>query len=158
MEVDLLERIICFINKAGVTVKKISLTETTFLPGIKIHCGELLVDLERLEHPGDLLHEAGHIALMTSAEKRTLIGDLTPYRTPGNDDELAVILWSYAALISLEISPEVVFHDAGYKGDAQWLIEQLEGGNYIGLPLLVWMGLCTQDAYPKMKQWLREDS
>ena len=54
---------------------------------------------------------------------------------------MAVLLWSYAAAKKIGLAPEVVFHEDGYKGEAIWLREQFESKNYIGLPLLQWLGL-----------------
>ena len=33
------------------------------LPGLAIEHGAILVDEQRLSHPGDILHEAGHLAV-----------------------------------------------------------------------------------------------
>lgn len=158
MDNETLESIISFIEQVGIPVKKTTLLEATFVPGIKIHCGELLVDQKNLKQPGDLLHEAGHIAVMTPNERKEIKGDISLYRPPGVDDELAAILWSYAALTVLNLPANVVFHQDGYKGDSDWLIEQFEAGIYIGLHLLVWMELCDELEYPKMKHWLRGKS
>jgi hypothetical protein len=56
---------------------------------------------------------------------------------------------------------EYVIHDGGYHHDAEWLREQFANGNYIGLPLLVWMGFCKdpkkagKDGFPVMDKWVR---
>ena len=79
-------------------------------------------------------------------------------------EEIAAMLWSYAALTHLKLNPEIVFHPNGYKGSSSMFIENFTRGNYIGLPLLSWMGLCNvnvQDSdnepiFPKMKKWLRD--
>lgn len=57
--------------------------------------------------------------------------------------EMAVIAWSVAAALHLSISLTEVFHPEGYKGEWKWLMEQYESKNYIGLPLLQWMGLAA---------------
>jgi tRNA (cmo5U34)-methyltransferase len=147
--------ILDFLKEIGIATKKQTL-ENTFLPGIEINKGVLLYDTEKLQYPGDLLHEAGHIALMTEEERKIIVGNVKEYRSPGQDDELGVMLWSYAALKHLNIKTEVVFHPNGYKGDAQMLIDTYESANYKGLPLLVWMDLCEQSEFPKMKKWIRE--
>ena len=53
------------------------------------------------------------------------------------------------------VTAEVVQGEAGYKGESQWLIEELNAKNYIGLPLLTWMDLCTAEDFPVMKRWVR---
>ncbi|AEA44415.1 hypothetical protein [Fluviicola taffensis] len=155
------EKIICFIQEIGIQVVETELPDDCFLPGLAIEKNTILLDSERLKFPGDLLHEAGHLAV-TEAELRPLIGtnEMDP-EWPSDGDELAAILWSYAALKHLGLEPEVVFHPDGYKNESEWLIQQFQNGNYIGLPLFKWMGFCsssekgTEKPYPHMLKWLR---
>ena len=118
----------------------------------------IVVDEERLAYPGDILHEAGHIAVADPAERAQ--PSLSP--TPG--DEMATLAWSYAALRHLDLAPDIVFHPDGYKGDAAWLIETYSAGSYIGLPLLQCYGLTVEpkfaaergvEPFPHMLRWLR---
>jgi len=57
-----------------------------------------------------------------------------------------------------------VFHAAGYRGGAESLIENFEGGRYIGVPLLQAYGMTIEPRrakpdgpppYPHMLRWLR---
>ena len=59
-----------------------------------------------------MLHEAGHLAVMTP-KKRAKCGD-----NAGKNigEEIGAICWSYAALTHLGLDPTVVFHPQGYKG------------------------------------------
>ncbi|MBN7817094.1 hypothetical protein [Algoriphagus pacificus] len=148
-------QILTFLDEIGIHTISSSLEEETFLPGLKIDSGKLYYDPEKLKYPGDLLHEAGHIALMTAEEKETIIGNVKNYRSPSQDDEMGVMCWTYAALIHLGLPPEVVFHPDGYKGDSQMLIHEYTNGQYRGLPLLVWMDLTDYESFPKMKKWIR---
>jgi len=150
-----LAQIKAFLMEIGIPLKEEKLEENLFLPGLKIDKGTILYDPEKLKYPGDILHEAGHIALMTSEEKETIVGDVKSHRSPGQDDEMGVMCWSYAALVHLNIPIEIVFHPDGYKGDSQMLIMEYTNGHYRGLPLLVWMELCDYETFPKMKKWLR---
>jgi len=155
------EKIIQFLQEIGIQVVETELPDNCFLPGLSIEKNAILMDSSRLKFPGDLLHEAGHLAV-TSEELRPLIGteEMNP-DWPSDGDELAAILWSYAALTHLELKPEVVFHPQGYKNESEWLIQQFENENYIGLPLLEWMGFCSisgkEDVkpFPNMLKWLR---
>ena len=52
------------------------LPDACFLPGVRVDRGRLLVDEARLLYPGDLLHEAGHVAIMPAAERREREGDV----------------------------------------------------------------------------------
>lgn len=158
------ETIINFLENIGIRVIPTELDDDCFLPGLKLDKDTILMDTSRMKYPGDLLHEAGHLAV-TPAEQRQYIGtaEMDP-EWPTAGDELAAILWSYGALHFLNLPPELVFHPNGYKDESEWLIQSFEAGNYIGLPLLEWMGLChgperaKQEAtspFPQMIKWLR---
>ncbi len=154
-EPQLLARIVNFLNSIQISIVEKSLPNDTFLPGLRIEGGTILMDLKQLKYPGNLLHEAGHIA--TNEEtRRLLIG--TPQITADwqtDGDEIAAILWSYAAGTHLQLNLDIVFYPGGYKDGSEWLIEQFSSKNYIGLPLLEWMSLCTKEEFPKMNKWLR---
>jgi hypothetical protein len=155
------KKILQFLDQVGISVVETELPDNCFLPGLAIEKNAVLMDPERLKFPGDLLHEAGHLAV-TEEKLRPLIGtnEMDP-SWPSDGDELAAILWSYAALTHLDLDPEVVFHPEGYKNESEWLVRQFRDGNYIGLPLLEWMGFCTTSEkegvkpFPHMLKWLR---
>ena len=157
-----LVRIAHFIKEIGLSIHERQLPSDTFLPGILIDEGTIYYDSTKLKHPGDLLHEAGHLALMEPEKRALASGDLEPGNGLKPDSlEIGAILWSYAALTHLNIAPEIVFHEAGYKGASDWYIEAFRSGNYVGLPLLQWMGLCAKEdpnelPFPKMQKWVRE--
>lgn len=152
------DRLAGFVRDIGLPVRVCPLPEPTFLPGLDIRFGELLIDEGRLAYPGDILHEAGHIAVADPAERQLEKLD------PGPGDEMATIAWSFAAARHLDIPLEVVFHPEGYKGDAGALIENFSTGHYIGVPLLQLYGLSLEprlaaeagvDPFPHMLRWLR---
>ncbi|MFN0175585.1 MAG: hypothetical protein ACKVU0_13120 [Saprospiraceae bacterium] len=159
-----IDRIFQFLESIGIEAELRPIHQSTFLPGILIEAGRLIVDIEQLKYPGDLLHEAGHIA-MAPGDQRALMNGNIETDSPVNSMELGAILWSYAALTHLNLPPPFVFHQDGYKGSADWLMEQFESGTYIGLPLLQWLGL-AYDAnhaaklnvkpFPFMLKWLRD--
>jgi hypothetical protein len=153
--------IIDWLQQIGLTVRLAPLDAETFLPGVTLEPGGLVVDPDRLLYPGDLLHEAGHLATMSPAQRASARSNA------GSDmgDEIAAQTWSYAAAIHLGLPPEIVFHASGYKGAAQNLIETYRDGN-AGVPLLQWMGLTLDRkqaaaacvaSYPHMIHWLREE-
>jgi len=160
-EIDL---VLDFLKKIGIDSERRAITETTFLPGIKIEAGRLVVDVEKLAYPGDLLHEAGHIAV-TPGEGRLHMFDDVKNDSLATSLEIVAILWSFAALRYLNLPTAFVFHEGGYKGQSQWFIEQFESGSYIGLPLLQWMGMTFDEKkaaeqnvppFPVMLKWLRD--
>jgi hypothetical protein len=152
---NIIETIVVFLQSINISIVEQKLTDDTFLPGLSIYGNSILVDLDKLKYPGDLLHEAGHIAI-TEEQIRPLIGTSEiGANWPTAGDEIAAILWSYAASCFLNLDLEIVFHPNGYKKDSEWLIEQFSNKNYMGLPLLVWMSLCNKEEFPRMKKWIR---
>jgi hypothetical protein len=154
-------RIVDFLREIGVEVEACDLPDPCFLPGVRVDRGRLLVDEARLLYPGDLLHEAGHVAILTAAERGERHGDV------GADlgEEIGAIAWSYAAAMHLGLDPAVVFHEHGYRGASGGFLDNFRHGRYVGVPLLQWMDL-TRDAkrareegvapYPHMLRWLRD--
>jgi hypothetical protein len=64
-----LEKILVFLNTIGIDSIEKTLDETTFLPGLCLGANCIYIDFEKLLYPGDILHEAGHLAVTTAAQK-----------------------------------------------------------------------------------------
>lgn len=158
-EVLLIKNILEFLDSISIPYAYRNIETESFLPGLTIENGLLVIDTEKLENPGDILHEAGHIAVTLPKERTQLNANVVMGNKEKEGDELAVLLWSYAAAQHIGLPSTVVFHENGYKGDSNWLMDQFESKNYIGLPLLKWMGLAYPDegkaSFPKMKMWVR---
>ncbi|MCL1052125.1 hypothetical protein L2755_21240 [Shewanella abyssi] len=153
-----LQKILAFLAKIEIEAREDSIKQATFLPGILIDKGQLIFDKEKLRNPGDLLHEAGHIAVTEFAARGELSGDVyTAGHSPA--DEMAAIAWSWAALQSIGLPSQVLFHQDGYKGASQNYIEAFSQGQGFGFPMLVYYDLCHapnhSDGYPTMLKWLR---
>ena len=153
----LTERLAAFVRGIGIDVRAATLVEPTFLPGLEIRHGAILVDEARLTYPGDIFHEAGHIAVADAAERNA------PTLSPSPGDELTAIAWSYAALRHLDLDPAVVFHGA-FKGGGASIIENFTAGHYIGVPLLQAYGMSCEPhraaekglpPFPHMLRWMR---
>lgn len=145
--------IVAFLSEIGIVVRTGSIGRPTLLSGVIIDGGGLLVDESRLAYPGDLLHEAGHLAVMSAAQRSSASGDLLT--DPG--EEMAAIAWSWAAILRMGLDPRVVFHPDGYKGQSASIVENFSAGRYLGVPLLAWFGLVeSEKTYPTMKKWLRD--
>lgn len=154
-------KIVRFLIEIGLDVKATAIEEDTFLPGILIDHGTLLVDEEKLKYPGDLLHEAGHLAVIPADQRRLMQKDMGKKAA----EEMMAIAWSYAALVHLGLEPTVVFHADGYHGSSQSLIEIFTQGHTFGQPTLQWIGLTAEkkaaqemgiEPYPHMIKWLRD--
>jgi hypothetical protein len=158
-----IEPICAFLTQIGIRWEWGTIPGDTFLPGLLIDQGKLTIDKERLKFPGDILHEAGHIAL-TSPDIRHELGQSHLNETAAQgSEELGVLLWSWLAAQQLGVPERVLFHEHGYKGEADWLISQFGSGNYIGLPLLKWMGIVKRDEgngttsdQIEIENWLRQ--
>jgi hypothetical protein len=157
---QIVTKITDFLVSIGIDVRAHVLTGKTFLPGIMVRNGELLVDETLLKYPGDLLHEGGHLALMTAAQRAIATDEVDHEDT--EVFEVAVIAWSYAAALHLEIDPGKVLHGGGYQGQSAALLQTFELGVYPGASKLAELGL-TQvgieidgPKYPNMIRWLRE--
>ena len=140
-----------FFAEIGLPYQFAELPGPTFLPGVAIRRGVLTIDREKLLYPGDLLHEAGHMAVLPAAERAEMDGDVGP----DGGMEMAAIAWSYAAALHIGIPVEVVFHDEGYLGGAGNLRQNFARRRYIGVPLLEWMELTAGARFPAMDRWLR---
>jgi hypothetical protein len=151
-------RLAAFVRGIGIEVRAATLSGETVLPGLDIRDGAILVDEARLAHPGDILHEAGHLAVTDPAQRNA------PTLSSSGGDEMTSIAWSYAALRHLELDPAIVFHCGGYKGDSASIIENFNTGRYFGVPLLQTYGMSCErrlaaekgvPPYPHMLRWLR---
>ena len=152
------DRLIRFIRQIGVEVRDAALDEACVVPGLDIRGGAIIVDQPRWLYPGDILHEAGHLAVAAPADRSA------ERLSPSGGDEMAAIAWSYAAAVHLGLPTAIVFHAAGYRGGAQSLIENFAAGHYVGVPLLQWYGMTIEPRqakpggappYPHMLRWLR---
>lgn len=160
-----LGKCISFLNEIGIETKFEKLDESCFLPGLSIQAGAILIDTGLLKYPGDILHEAGHIAVVPAAERHALNASAIEKREHREAEEMMSIAWSYAACMHVGLDPYIVFHDEGYKGGGNYIADAFANKNYFGLPMLQWIGLAVDekkasalnvDSYPHMIKWLRD--
>jgi hypothetical protein len=161
----LFEKAVDFLRSIGISVHFGPVTTKTFLPGICIMNGELIVDRTKLKYPGDILHEAGHIAIVPATERSLLNDETIVLREQRDAEEMMAIAWSYAACVHLDIDAGFVFHDEGYKGGGSYIAESFGNGNYFGVPMLQWVGMALEKkneaelgkpVYPVLLKWLRD--
>ncbi|AUG54031.1 hypothetical protein [Thalassospira marina] len=158
--------IIDFLKDIGIPVTFEKLPDPGFLPGIFVQEGGLIINRDELLFPGDILHEAGHLAVMPPQTRMQANGNV------GDDggEEMAALAWSYAAACAIGLSPDIVFHEFGYKGNGPWLSKHFQNGGTIGVPLLAVFEMTSPHiprlqqpdtpideaaAFPNMLQWLR---
>lgn len=145
---NLFDRILNFIHKIGLTCHLEPIVEKTFLPGLKLRQGALIIDVQKLCYIGDILHEAGHLACMP-LEIRGNMNDNLEDNNLNQGGEMMAIAWSYAACIYLDIDPHIVFHDDGYRGGGSNIVTNFRQENYFGVPLLEWNGMCLDKTKAK---------
>ena len=153
----LTDQIVDFLCEIGIEVRDESLDEPTFLPGIKVWSDKLLLDREKLKYPGDLLHEAGHLAVIGENER------LTGQVGQKANQEILAIAWSYAAAVHLKLDPALVIHSGGFHGWREVFLDTLERGTFVGVSMLKDLGLTADKEqaaqlgiapFPRMIRWL----
>jgi hypothetical protein len=139
-----------FLAKVGIEVRVAPVSGSIFLPGLTLVEGSIVIDPTIACFPGDVLHEAGHLAVVP-AETRAAMSAVE------NDggDEMAAIAWSVAACRDCGLPLEVLFHPAGYKGDWANMVASWNSGQPFGVPLLAWYGMTSAETFPAMTRWLR---
>lgn len=161
---DLVDRILGFLRAAGITVNERGLADGTFLPGVLIESGTLVVDRSKLRWPGDLLHEAGHLAVTPATLRASLSDALDGEMSAPCAGEVEATAWAYAACVALRIDASILFHGGGYHGHSAGLIQTYALGVYPGSAGLARAGLTLVgnearergvQPYPHMVQWLR---
>ncbi|MCX6317622.1 MAG: hypothetical protein NTW29_10045 [Bacteroidetes bacterium] len=162
---NLIQTVLPFLEEIGIEVQFAELNDDCFLPGLSIENGRIIIDMQRLKYPGDILHEAAHIAVVPPEERSTLNAKSIAGRKDNAAEEMMAIAWSYAAAIHLHIDPKIVLHDEGYQGGGSSIADNFSEGKYFGVPMLQWTGMCADDQnaiklgvnpYPHLLNWLRK--
>lgn len=184
LSAEYFDPIVTFLREIGLPVQVGPFGAEGFLPGVTIMDGVLRVDPDHLYVSGDLLHEAGHMAIVPArlrGQLGTNLEESLRERLKGDDDPLArlalqhtetmAIAWSCAALQALNLPPEVIFFAGGYRMEPeqqQRFLSLLDSGNYFGIAHLAQAGLtgpCGVMAllqqnglapYPQMTKWLQD--
>lgn len=152
-----------------------------FLPFIQIREGRLHYSFRTL--PSDLLHEAGHLAVLPSEWRRHVSGnvdlslaplfdslknmelepDCALQRAAVNCGDCEATAWAWAAGMHLgmtaeEIIPDEELHYEGHGGEVR---QMLQMGRYFGIHGLQHAGFCLarpragEPAFPHMRFWLQ---
>ena len=155
---DPTDLIVAFIRSIGLKIETARLTGPTALPGMTIERGVILYDPEQAYAPGDLLHEAGHLAVCAPDRRAA-----EPFEATGGD-EITATAWSFAAGRHLGLPTAVVFHPPSFQRSGDSMRENFDEGHYIGVPGLHRYGMAVEPRqakpggpppYPHLLRWLR---
>ncbi|QHS59398.1 hypothetical protein [Chitinophaga agri] len=156
------DKCVAFLNEVGIQTSFRSIGEESFLPGLLIENGNIVIDKDSLQHPGDILHEAGHIAVVPSVDRPRLTAETIIKRKDREAEEVMAIAWSYAACMHLGIDPAYVFHIDGYRGGSHDIMESCGKNEYIGMFMLQSVGMAKAGkkgrggiSNPHITNWLR---
>ncbi len=157
--------IVDFLRRIGLPVTEAPLPAGTFLPGVAIRDGGVVADPDRLVWPGDLLHEAGHLAVLPAAIRPQAHDDLADELVAAHAGELEAMAWAWAACVALDLPPQVLIHEGGYNRKSADLLQMYAFGIYPGLQGLCAIGMTAAPGfspepltvrYPQMLCWLRD--
>lgn len=160
-----LDTILGFFRDIQIEVNEGEVPPDSFLPGVRVSRGGLIYDRNTLRWPGDLLHEAGHIAVMPASLRSSLDDALETSDAIPHAGEAEATAWAYAAIVHLRLDPAVLFHEGGYRGHSNGLIRSFGFGLYPGAADLAQAGMTLTEVqaqqsgmtpYPRMLRWLRE--
>ena len=161
---NVLECIVTFLNGIGISATPGAVPSSSFLPGVRISNGALVYDPAQLRWPGDLLHEAGHIAIAPASLRPTLNDGVELPTDIPHASEVEATAWAFAALHHLRLDPSVLFHSGGYGGASPGLIDTFMLGVYPGSFGLSQAGMTSVGpeaqrrglpVYPALSHWLR---
>jgi len=158
---SLLIKIVTFLRGIGIEVVPADPDHAT---GIEVNSGRLLVDENKLIYPGDLLHEAGHLAVAPRDLRAGLSGKVELPEVEMEPVEAQAMAWSYAVCCHLEIDPAIFFHAGGYKGPAASLLLNYKSGVCPGLSGLQQADMAASNAmvqtgarpFPQLLKWTRD--
>lgn len=157
--------IFAFLARIRLPIAEETLPTDTFLPGVALRSGGLAIDPEQLMWPGDLLHEAGHLAVLPASLRGEAHDDAPNHAEAEHAGELEAMAWAYAAAIEIGLPLEVLVHEGGYHGRSREVLEMYGYGIVPGLRGLCATGMaaapgftpdCGPVQYPRMLRWLRD--
>lgn len=132
----------------------------SFFKGVWIANGKLNFCPARVQ-VGELLHEAGHMALMPKSRWQELPtgrwADDTLYPPLGGFKHLgdaAVEAWDYAAALTADI-PELCVFDKGFDGNGMAVWELFDERRHPGFTLLRFLGMSSE--WGKCDRWFVGD-
>lgn len=172
---------VTFLERLGLTIR-VDPGVKGFLSGVEIRRGGLVVVQPDDDLASELLHEAGHLAVLPGMFRNEASDDLTDvmgimeewmnrhWATIHPDDprirailqsgECEAVAWSYAAALAIGIDTRIPFR-RGFDGEGLSLHDQVASGYYFGVHGLAAGGMTdlprprSITPFPRMKRWLQ---
>jgi hypothetical protein len=148
-----------FVQSIGISVSTVA-AETnrdgSFLPHVRVVNGALEVVLKDV-FPGDILHEAGHLAVLPAKFRPLASGNLEQVnlamgvyldanptglaqwpedpvcRAILQSSEAEATAWQFAAAQAIGLPEHWLFPDGSYDGDAATVLRRLKANEYLGI-------------------------
>lgn len=171
--------VVSWLRTQGFVVREGTRFSQTFNHGIWIEDGELVYDADEA-HPGDLLHDAGHLAVLPECVRSRIAGgdiedSLLPLirdymekhpqavafpedpaaRALLQSSDLEVIAWAWAAALAAGVNPRLTCAN-GFpnEGDVDATVVGLKARNHPGIEGLLLSGFVSSPAqYPRLNFW-----
>lgn len=175
----MLHETISFLQSIGLPTMVGTVPESSFLPNIFIRHGTIQVTSGVLI--GDLLHEAGHLAVVPSRFRPLMHGAL--YRSfdqifeqlanlePTHPDVIAMLhaedtaatAWSWACGVHLGVAHDDIITTEAFDGDGAGIRSMLSRHQYIGIHALQGSGFCAAHGlcnpklpvFPRLAFWAK---
>jgi hypothetical protein len=164
-----------FINSIGISIIMADTSSATlnksFLENVRISQGGLIVDMARV-FPGDILHEAAHLAIIPQHFRALAVDDLdevnramSAYLEANSEGlmsypedqlcrailqsgETEATAWQYAAAQAMGLPDEWLFPSHAYDGTAKDILDSLRYRQYLGINGLQAAGWTVQRKHP----------
>lgn len=166
--------ILDFLNGIGIVARAVppsAAMSQTFTPHVLIRNGQIDADIENV-FPGDILHEAGHVAVIPAPFRPLASGNLSAafkamhsyldenprgLQTYPEDPICRAILqcsdteataWQYAAAIEVGLPEHLLFPEGSYQGYAEENLTRLKDSQHFGINGLQAAGWTVLRAFP----------
>jgi len=172
-------KIIDFLNSIGIRTKYCSYPIKGFLPNVFISAGVLYYTEDTL--PSDILHEAGHIAIIPEEYRAFCTGDMekcvqtiwAKAKAAGELEEIdgymcrallqasdvEATAWAWAAGKFLEIPEAEIILDSQYEGNGKNIRFMLSTNSYFGINgLRAARMLKSVREYPVLQKWTQKQN
>lgn len=168
-----LREVASFLELIGLETEEVAAVPGSFVPCVEIQCGRLRFTPDAL--PSDLLHEAGHVAIMPANFRRMLTGDLDDVVGQVFEDlirrglepdhpmtrallqcsDTEATAWAWAAGRHLGLPDDQIITDQDYDGSGAEVRACLKMRCYFGINGLQAAGMCAARHYPSMTRWVQ---